>query len=223
MKYYNTFFSNVTNMRYYTSIWYIPELVGCALYNRHLLEDLLLRLEGGLAASTFLLDLDFGFSDGECELPTCKENRWVMIVWNSHDVVRILPPAVLTCSTPRSESWRLVLGSDVRTIVLCWSPFLLRDFSTSPPAAAMINCSACKGGALLSATPLQIYTEYPARTPPLRRASSPFSSVSFIEKLYAASAALSPNSRKSLGSRTFCWAADCSTLKLRKKLLSHSV
>lgn len=175
---------------------------------------LLFVLDDGLVVSMFRFVLGFGCSNGELENPTSKENRWVMIVWNNHDVVRIFAPWLAARSTPFSDNWAFVLGWDVRMIVLRGLHLLVRAFNTCPPAASIIKCSAWKGGALLSATPLQMYTKYPPRTPPFLRASSPFSNVSFIEKLYAASAALSPKTRKSFGLSILCCKADCSFGKM---------
>ena len=80
----------------------------------------------------------------------------MIIVWNSHAVDNIFAPESASWSTPFSVSWAFVHGSDVRMIVLNGSPVLLKDSSTCPPAASIIKCSAFIGGALLSATPLQM-------------------------------------------------------------------
>ena len=60
-------------------------------YELRLLDDLF-RLEGSDMASCFLLDPCSGFLSCEFVVLLCVEKRWVIIVWNSHDVVKTFPP-----------------------------------------------------------------------------------------------------------------------------------
>jgi hypothetical protein len=87
------------------------------------------------------------------------------------------------------------------------------------PAASINKANSLLDGAFFPATPRQMYTDHPPRTPPLAmRAVLPFSIVAFIEKLYVFSASLSFRRRKSSVSNTHCSFADCSNQSMLRML-----